>query len=294
MVRYGVPIKSIKEIKLFGYERVHRNNGVHPQQSSPSKVIEWVFSSVVRPILGSALDQALSPSQVGEKLWDVSQLLMMAGEIEDCMSLQVDCLPTGSISFGRFEGESLSWERRSSFSHNRYLEEVERYSTPEKALMRQGSSLESPNGGECHDGENGMEDHMISTEEYEHHGHEVMQHVQYDEIQVDSDDFEVDVMESERDEVTSPFQSGNMLVNDMQINGALRVQCGCGTESTGETENVDDSCIVIEHKPIDDGVHIIIEHQPANETESVDLLPEIQDKDRLPRIDDSSSESYGE
>ncbi|KAK1320522.1 Protein WAVE-DAMPENED 2 [Acorus calamus] len=241
---------------------------------------------------------------------------MMAGEIEDCMSLPVDCLPTGSISFGRFEGESLSWERRSSFSHNRYLEEVERYSTPgsvtqkkayfeahfkKKALMRQGSSLESPNGGECHDGENGMEDHMIRTEEYEHHGHEVMQHVQYDEIQVDSDDFEVDVMESERDEVTSPFQSGNMLVNgvsildknyqQMQINGALRVQCGCGAESTGETENVDDSCIVIEHKPIDDGVHIIIEHQPANETESVDLLPQIQDKDRLPRIDDSSSQS---
>lgn len=35
-----------------------------------------------------------------------------------------------SISFGRFQNESLSWERRSSFSHNRYLEEVEKYSKP--------------------------------------------------------------------------------------------------------------------------------------------------------------------
>lgn len=37
---------------------------------------------------------------------------------------QVGSLPTDSISFGRFEAESLCWERRSSFSHNRYLEEV--------------------------------------------------------------------------------------------------------------------------------------------------------------------------
>ncbi|XP_077227391.1 protein WVD2-like 7 [Tasmannia lanceolata] len=35
-----------------------------------------------------------------------------------------------SISFGRFMSESLSWEKWSSFSHNRYLEEVEKYSTP--------------------------------------------------------------------------------------------------------------------------------------------------------------------
>lgn len=35
-----------------------------------------------------------------------------------------------SVSFGRFESESLSWEKRSSFSRNQYLEEVEKYSTP--------------------------------------------------------------------------------------------------------------------------------------------------------------------
>ncbi|KAF8408367.1 hypothetical protein HHK36_007516 [Tetracentron sinense] len=35
-----------------------------------------------------------------------------------------------SISFGRFVSESLAWEKWSSFSHNRYLEEVEKYSKP--------------------------------------------------------------------------------------------------------------------------------------------------------------------
>lgn len=43
---------------------------------------------------------------------------------------QADSLPTDSISFGRFEAESLCWERWSTFSHNRYLEEVQKCSKP--------------------------------------------------------------------------------------------------------------------------------------------------------------------
>ncbi|KAJ4729372.1 protein WVD2-like 7 [Melia azedarach] len=35
-----------------------------------------------------------------------------------------------SISFGRFMSESLSWEKWSTFSHNKYVEEAERYSRP--------------------------------------------------------------------------------------------------------------------------------------------------------------------
>jgi len=35
-----------------------------------------------------------------------------------------------SISFGRFMSESLAWEKWSSFSHNRYVEEAERYARP--------------------------------------------------------------------------------------------------------------------------------------------------------------------
>lgn len=35
-----------------------------------------------------------------------------------------------SVSFGRFMSESLAWEKWSSFSHNRYLEEAEKFSKP--------------------------------------------------------------------------------------------------------------------------------------------------------------------
>ncbi|KAL8137494.1 hypothetical protein V2J09_003495 [Rumex salicifolius] len=81
----------------------------------------------------------------------------MAGDIEEPfrLSFQMESLHSGSISFGRFETEGLSWERRSSFSHNRYLEEAEKYSKPgsvtekkayfekhfrKKGFMRQASS----------------------------------------------------------------------------------------------------------------------------------------------------------
>ncbi|XP_059447534.1 protein WVD2-like 7 [Corylus avellana] len=35
-----------------------------------------------------------------------------------------------SVSFGRFENDSLSWEKWSAFSPNKYLEEVEKFATP--------------------------------------------------------------------------------------------------------------------------------------------------------------------
>ncbi|KAL1189918.1 Protein WVD2-like 7 [Cardamine amara subsp. amara] len=57
----------------------------------------------------------------------------MAGEINQesfSLSFQANSIHSGSISFGRFEKEGLSWEKRSSFSHNRYLEEVDKCSKP--------------------------------------------------------------------------------------------------------------------------------------------------------------------
>ncbi|KAF3622764.1 putative auxin efflux carrier component 3-like [Capsicum annuum] len=56
----------------------------------------------------------------------------MAGDIEEPfrLSFQADSWQSGSISFGRFENEALCWERRSSFTHNKYLEEVEKCSKP--------------------------------------------------------------------------------------------------------------------------------------------------------------------
>ncbi|XP_010477588.1 PREDICTED: protein WVD2-like 7 [Camelina sativa] len=56
---------------------------------------------------------------------------MMSGEVQEQFNLSrlENSIHSGSVSFGRFE-KSLSWERRSSFSHNRYLEEAERFSKP--------------------------------------------------------------------------------------------------------------------------------------------------------------------
>ncbi|KAF7827681.1 protein WVD2-like 7 isoform X1 [Senna tora] len=50
--------------------------------------------------------------------------------------MQADSIHSGSISFGRFENEPLSWERRSSFSHNKYLEEVEKCSKPGSVIEK--------------------------------------------------------------------------------------------------------------------------------------------------------------
>lgn len=154
----------------------------------------------------------------------------MAGETEDCINLQAECLPTGSISFGRFETESLSWERRSSFSHNRYLEEVEKYSTPgsvtqkkayfeahfkKKGLLQHQTSSLSQSGIEGHRGDYGSEgqmnhvdkhaDNYDESEQFEQfHNHEKdgIQFSWYDESPVASEEILHEVMDGEG-EVTS-------------------------------------------------------------------------------------------
>ncbi|XP_022733850.1 protein WVD2-like 7 [Durio zibethinus] len=62
----------------------------------------------------------------------------MEGEIEEPFGInfQAESWHSGSISFGRFENEPLAWERRSSFSHNRYLEEVEKCSKPGSVIEK--------------------------------------------------------------------------------------------------------------------------------------------------------------
>ncbi|KAB2634928.1 hypothetical protein D8674_042226 [Pyrus ussuriensis x Pyrus communis] len=69
-----------------------------------------------------------------------------------------------SISFGRYMSEPLSWEKWSAFSHNRYLEEVEKFSKPgsvaqkkayfeahykKKAAEKAAALLELTNAGAC-------------------------------------------------------------------------------------------------------------------------------------------------
>lgn len=112
-----------------------------------------------------------------------------------CFSIwQADSLHSGSISFGRFEKESLSWERRSSFSHNRYLEEVEKCSKPgsviekkayfeahfkKKGLLRP-DSFEYHSGTEYQGSDNGVSDKSDCREEFEHRN-EVGHYSHFDE-----------------------------------------------------------------------------------------------------------------
>ncbi|KAK8636776.1 hypothetical protein V6N13_124514 [Hibiscus sabdariffa] len=103
----------------------------------------------------------------------------MAGEIEEPFSFTslAESVHCGSISFGRFANEPLSWERKSSFSHNRYLEEVEKCSKPgsviekkayfeahfrRKALLLQSSSSNGPHGG----GDQNCESIAMENEDY--------------------------------------------------------------------------------------------------------------------------------
>nr|GMD21915.1 protein WVD2-like 7 isoform X1 [Ipomoea batatas] len=89
----------------------------------------------------------------------------MAGDIDEepfRLNFKLDALNSGSVSFGRFESEGLSWERRSSFPRNRYLEEVEKYSKPgsvteKKAILEahfRKRALLSRSSSECQASEN--------------------------------------------------------------------------------------------------------------------------------------------
>ncbi|XP_038892988.1 protein WVD2-like 7 isoform X2 [Benincasa hispida] len=112
----------------------------------------------------------------------------MAGDIEQpfTFNFQVESAISDSISFGRFEKESLSWERRSSFSHNRYLEEVEKFSKPgsvnEKkayfeAHFKKKGGLLGQNSAESHTIENDVSEQVNQEADVEiismenHDGH---------------------------------------------------------------------------------------------------------------------------
>ncbi|XP_010427908.1 PREDICTED: protein WVD2-like 7 [Camelina sativa] len=108
----------------------------------------------------------------------------MAGEIHHepfSLSFQGSSIHSGSISFGRFEKEGLSWEKRSSFSHNRYLEEVDKCSKPgsvtemkahfeahfKKKGIRFPASLESQTWGVHQTGGEPDDEAVYATESFE-------------------------------------------------------------------------------------------------------------------------------
>ncbi|CAI9785441.1 unnamed protein product [Fraxinus pennsylvanica] len=148
----------------------------------------------------------------------------MAGEIEEPFrfNFQADTLNSGSISFGRFEKEALCWERRSSFSHNRYLEEVEKYSKPgsvtekkayfeahfrKRGLLGQSSS-ECQNGTEYQSSENDISESAGYDEQHEHkdEGNCSAHFHQSSHCSVHDREHEVTESESEREEFSTSYE----------------------------------------------------------------------------------------
>ncbi|KAF9592332.1 hypothetical protein IFM89_014258 [Coptis chinensis] len=159
-------------------------------------------------------------------------------------SLDASSLHSGSISFGRFESEPLSWERRSSFSHNRYLEEVEKYSTPgsvtqkkayfeahfkKKALLRQGSECE--NGMEDQTSENDNPDQADSVEESEQNNEGKLFTCYYENMDGFDDDEGYEVMDcaKESNEISpDDFHMDTSVVSAVPTNCGDLQQVECG------------------------------------------------------------------
>lgn len=196
----------------------------------------------------------------------------MAGETEDCITYQADLLPTGSISFGRFEVESLSWERRSSFSHNRYLEEVEKYSTPgsvtqkraileahfkKKPLVPQ-TSLEHQDEGEYQATKNHVGQETSCFEEFVDHDNGHPEFAWYDDTPAASD--ETEIMEGEEEE-NSPFErisySDEKVLHPSSELSDLDETLQPQVEHVIKPSNKDKLCVVVEPEP--DNKAVIVE-----------------------------------
>ncbi|XP_072959589.1 protein WVD2-like 7 [Typha angustifolia] len=197
----------------------------------------------------------------------------MAGEVEDCLTYQADNLPTGSISFGRFEAESLSWERRSSFSHNKYLEEVEKCSTPgsvtqkkayfeahfkKKALLNQ-ASLGSQSDTECQTAENDSQEHPYHIEDFVNECNREQCHFVYsDEMPTIS--YEQESVEYEQEEVISQSE---LLSKQKQCSDEGVTDPGTEVLNNAGTIEGQSECHML---PSDkDDIHVITDQKPENE-----------------------------
>lgn len=146
---------------------------------------------------------------------------------DGCGELQV------SVSFGRFDKDSLSWEKWSSFSPNKYLEEVEKCATPgsvarkaayfeahyrriaarKAELLLLASSSSSSNGT---DGNGAPPSVMASSREILEEGYHSICQQQEEEEEQNEDDmitlekerlsFEVVLGESTAGRVADPFE----------------------------------------------------------------------------------------
>ncbi|XP_062170965.1 protein WVD2-like 7 isoform X3 [Alnus glutinosa] len=198
----------------------------------------------------------------------------MAGEIDESYSFsfqQADSLHSGSISFGRFENESLSWERRSSFSHNRYLEEVEKCSKPGSVIEKKAyfeahfkkKGLLRPNSSDCHnDGEyqTGENDVLESREEFEHvnEGSQSSHYALFDESPKGSEyhgEYEVTGCE-----MKNPDFSFSVPQMESALNNADVLVDFVNAEETHQVETDRDKFL-----SVNDGPEIKVDHSPSGD-----------------------------
>ncbi|RXH79202.1 hypothetical protein DVH24_040349 [Malus domestica] len=221
----------------------------------------------------------------------------MSGEIEEpvgfsCQLLlrngQADSLHSGSISFGRFENEVLSWEKRSSFSHNRYVEEVEKCLKPGSVIERKAyfeaqfkkKGFPKPNLLECYSGSNHQvcENDVLESDAYGEEfedGNEDNSCAHFDETSEGSEyhgDFEVKECEREDPEVSlsdpqraSELNDEHILVDIKDDNPEETHQTGIGCDMfsssidepetnvnenhNGDAVNADESCNSVNMNP---------------------------------------------
>ncbi|KAJ6792792.1 protein WVD2-like 7 isoform X1 [Iris pallida] len=197
----------------------------------------------------------------------------MAGETEDCISFQADHLPTGSISFGRFEVESLSWERRSSFSHNRYLEEVEKYSTPGSVTQKRAileahfkkkplvphTSLVHQDEGEYQATKNHVEQESSCFKEFVDHDGGHPEFAWYDDTPAGSEENEI--MEGQEEEENSLLEciscNDGKVLHPFSEPSDLDQTLQSQTEHLIKPSNKDNLCVVVEPEP--DNKAVIVE-----------------------------------
>ncbi|KAM0986732.1 hypothetical protein ACFX2I_010917 [Malus domestica] len=221
----------------------------------------------------------------------------MSGEIEEpvgfsCQLLlrngQADSLHSGSISFGRFENEVLSWEKRSSFSHNRYVEEVEKCLKPGSVIERKAyfeaqfkkKGFPKPNLLKCYSGSNHQvcENDVLESDAYGEEfedGNEDNSCAHFDETSEGSEylgDFEVKECEREDPEVSlsdpqraSELNDEHILVDIKDDNPEETHQTGIGCDMfsssidepetnvnenhNGDAVNADESCNSVNMNP---------------------------------------------
>ncbi|GLT61096.1 hypothetical protein SLA2020_338260 [Shorea laevis] len=202
----------------------------------------------------------------------------MAGEMDESysFSFQADSLHSGSISFGRFENESLSWERRSSFSHNRYLEEVEKCSKPGSVIEKKAyfeahfkkKGLLRPNSSDCHnDGEyqTSENDVLESREEFEqvNEGSQSSHYAHFDESPKGSEhDGEYEVTGCE---MKNPYFSFSVPKLESALNNSDVLVDYVNADETHQVETDCDKFI-----SVNDGPEIKVDHSPSDDAVNAD------------------------